>query len=67
MKPGDLVLKVGGWGAKAEEDFTGLVIGFKEATTSNFGNTSGKRAIVITDDGIEEWFVSFCEVINEAR
>ena len=56
MKIGDLVLKVGGWGATAQEDFIGLVIGFKES-----------KAIVTTDDGVEEWFVRFCEVINEGR
>lgn len=65
MKVGDLVLKVGGWGATAVEDFTGLVINIK--VPEPFYEIAQKKVVVMTDEGIEEWYYKFCEVISEDR
>ena len=56
---GDLVHKTGGYGGG--RGFTGLVLGF------NHDKEAGPRVKVLTEDGIEYWFITLVEILNETR
>ena len=65
MKIGDLVMKVGGYGAKA--GWTGIVLGYQKFTTDGPKKQEGTKLVVMTNDGIENWVDRFCEVVSESR
>ena len=60
MNPGDLVKKVKGYGA--DKGWTGVVL---EHVQSNVPGDIPK-IIVLTEEGVEWWYVSMVEVICES-
>ena len=64
MKAGDLVKYQ--WGAAHDPkhpDLIGTVLGFPPATHAK----EFQKVRVLTEEGMQDWIMQFCEVINEDR
>ena len=67
MQVGDLVKKVRGYGC--DQEWLGLVIGHKEFSPHEAGSATTEaklgKVIVMTEGHVEDWVVTFCELVFE--
>tara|TARA_B100000212_G_scaffold329174_1_gene294117 strand:+ start:550 stop:744 length:195 start_codon:yes stop_codon:yes gene_type:complete len=47
----------------AEDEDTGVVVEILNATDAK----AWKKVRVLTEKGLEDWIIQFCEVVNESR